>query len=381
MAQRMKIVLSIIAAIVIAAASFSGGLLYGTTTAKKQSPELAAITQAWDAIQKQYVEPSALNSENLSHGAIQGLLTSLNDAHSAFLDKQTFTIFQSDIQGQFQGIGAEIGLSTNGTPMIVTPLPDSPAEKAGLQFGDLILAVDGTPTAGQNLQEIVLLIRGPGGTSVTLTILRPGDPSPVDIKMIRSTIKPSTVTFQMRGDIAYIRLLDFADTTNTEINKVLQTANFSSAKGIVLDVRGNPGGLVSAFINVASHFIKNGTLVTMVDNKGNKQVESVHSNGAFTDLPMVILTDNQTASAAEMFTGALKDYHRATIAGAKTFGKGSYNITIPLQDGSAIYLTIGRWLRPNGQLIEGLGIDPDYPLTITGDAEIQWAIDFLHSNK
>ncbi len=181
--------------------------------------------------------------------------------------------------------------------------------------------------------------------------------------------------------MVYIQIHEFGETTNDEINTALQSLPLANATGIILDLRSNPGGIVTTVVDVASHFIKQGVVTTLVDNKGNSTVYSVRPNGVFTDLAMVVLVDQFSASGSEVLTGALKDNHRATIAGVTTFGKGSYDTTIPLKDGSYIYLTIGRWLTPNGELIEGKGITPDYALTETGDAEVQWAIDFLHTPR
>jgi carboxyl-terminal processing protease len=261
--------------------------------------------------------------------------------------------------------------------MIIAPLENSPAAKAGLKTGDVILAVNGNSTDGMSLIEVVLNIRGPAGTPVRLTILHEGDTAPVDVEIIRAQINASSVNWEMKGDIAYIRIFEFGERTNDELNHALQSINLKNTTGIILDLRNNPGGLVPTVVDVASHFLKEGVVITLVDNKGNRTSESVRPNGVFTDLPLVVLVDRYSASGSEVLTGALRDYKRAIIAGARTFGKGSYDIDIPLRDGSDIYLTVGRWLTPNGQLIEGQGIEPDYVLNVTGDAEIQWAIDFL----
>jgi carboxyl-terminal processing protease len=237
--------------------------------------------------------------------------------------------------------------------------------------------VNGVTTEGISLMETVLKIRGPAGTQVTLTILHEGDTAPVDIEITRAQIDTSSVEAEMKGDIVYIRILQFDEKTNGELNDALESLDLASSRGIILDLRSNPGGLVPTVVDVASHFIKEGVVITLVDNKGNRTTESVHPNGVFTDLPIVVLVDEYSASGSEVLTGALRDHNRATVAGVKTFGKGSYDTTISLQDGSYIYLTVGRWLTPDGHLIEGKGIEPDYVLTETGDDEIQWAVDFL----
>jgi carboxyl-terminal processing protease len=378
MSKKFKVFLAVTAAVVIALASFTAGCITFSTPSPRQSSGMNVVQQAWNIIFQDYVDPAGINTENLSRGAIRGIMTALNDPYSAYLDPSTYQIFQNNLQGQFEGIGAQVTLNTNNLPMIVAPLPGSPAEKAGIKTGDVILAVDNVTTEGVSLTETILKIRGPAGTPVTLTILHEGATAPVDITITRAQIDTFSVNSEMKGDIAYIRILQFSEQTNTELNNALQSLDLAASRGIVLDLRSNPGGLVPVVVDCASHFIKEGVIITLVDNKGNRTTDSVHPNGVFTDLPMVVLVDQYSASGAEVLTGALRDHHRATVAGAKTFGKGSYDETIALQDGSYIYLTVGRWLTPNGQMIEGKGIEPDYTLTETGDAEIQWAIDFLH---
>jgi carboxyl-terminal processing protease len=377
MSKNMKVFLAVTAAVMIALVSFTAGCITFSTPTTGQTAGLNLFEQAWNVIFQDYVDPAGLNSDNLSRGAIRGLMTALDDPYSAYLDPATYQLFENNLQGQFEGIGAQVTLNDNNLPMIVAPLPVSPAEKAGLKTGDVILAVDGVSTEGASLMETILKIRGPAGTPVTLTILHEGEAAPVDIEITRAQIDTSSVSSEMKGDIAYIRILQFGEKTNDEVNSALESLDLASSRGIILDLRSNPGGLVPTVVDVASHFIKDGVVITLVDNKGNSQSESVHPNGVFTDLPIVVLVDQYSASGSEVLTGALRDHNRATVAGVKTFGKGSYDETISLQDGSYIYLTVGRWLTPNGHLIEGKGIEPDYVLTETGDAEIQWAIDFL----
>jgi carboxyl-terminal processing protease len=292
-----------------------------------------------------------------------------------------YNLFQSDLEGTFEGIGAQVTMNKSNQPVIVAPLENSPAQKAGIKTGDIILEINGKSTEGMSLTEVVLNIRGPAGTSVKLTIQHEGQSAPVEIEIVRAQISSFTVSWQMKGDVAYIRINEFDTKTNAALNNALQSIVAQKAAGIIIDLRSNPGGIVPVVVDVASHFIKDGVVLTLVDNHGNKTPLPVNPNGVFTDLPIVVLVDQYSASGSEVLTGALRDHDRATIAGVKTFGKGSYDINIPLEDGSDIYLTVGRWLRPNGQLIEGKGIEPDYTLTVTGDDEIQWAIDLLHQQK
>lgn len=381
MPKKLKYSIFAIVALLVIALVFNVGYIMGGRSLLHERAGLSVVDQAWDAIVQNYVEPDRINSDNMSHSAIRGMMAALNDPYSAFLEPQTYQLFQSDLEGTFQGIGAQVTMNKSNQPVIVAPLENSPAQKAGIKTGDIILAVDGQSTAGKSLTEVVLEIRGPAGTSVKLMVQHEGETTPVDIEVVRAQISSFTVSSAMKGDIGYIKITEFDTKTNNEFNAALQSIIAQKATGIIIDLRSNPGGIVPVVVDVASHFIKDGVVLTLVDNHGKKTPVPINPNGVFTDLPVVVLVDQYSASGAEVLTAALRDHERATVAGVKTFGKGSYDTNIPLDDGSDIYLTIGRWLRPNGQLIEGKGIEPDYVLTVTGDDEIQWAVDFLHGVK
>ena len=257
----------------------------------------------------------------------------------------------------------------------------APAVKAGILAGDAILEVDGLLTAEMSIEEAILHIRGPKGTTVTLLIRHLGKTEPEEIKIVRAAIKVPTVTFEMKGNIAYIRIFQFHERTDIELTSILKEMEGKGATGIILDLRSNPGGLLDIVVDVASHFIKEGVIVYVVDNQGGKTSSSVKLAQVTTSLPMVALSDNFSASGSEVLMGALQDYGRATIAGTTTFGKGSVDTFYKLKDGSGIYLTIARWATPKGRLIEGKGIEPDIKLDLHGDNATQWAIDYLKGNK
>jgi carboxyl-terminal processing protease len=383
MHRNVRIALIVILSVLLLGTAFGAGCIisFDAPSATNQGPNTNLIAEAWGILNKNYVEPDKIDQTDLNQGAIKGMVDSIKDPYSAYFSPEDYKLTQSDFQGSFSGIGAQVSLNADNQPIIVAPIEGSPADKAGILTGDIILAVNDEPTQGKSLTEVVMLIRGPSGTSVKLMIIHEGDSNPLELTITRAQITSASVTSQRKGDIAYIKISSFSERTNEEFNTALQNIDLPTAKGIILDLRSNPGGIVNIVVDVASHFIKDGVIITMVDNSGNKTVEDANPNGLFTELPMVVLVDKYSASGSEVLSGALQDYKRATIAGTKTLGKGSYDSFFELSDGSAIYLTIGRWLTPTGRLIEGKGIDPDYVLTQTGNDEIQWAIDFLHQSK
>jgi carboxyl-terminal processing protease len=378
MPKSLKISVIVGLSILVLSLAFGAGCLTGTFSSS-EGPDTQLLNQAWTTITQNYVEPSVANSTILNEGAVRGMVQSLNDPYSAYLSPDEYQLAQSGLQGTFGGIGAQVGMNSANQPIILAPLENSPAAKAGIKSGDVILAVNGESTQGLSLTEAVLLVRGPAGTTVKLLIQHEGETTPVEIDVVRAQISYPSVTYQMMGNIAYIDITNFDQNTNNELNAGLQALDLKDSTGIILDLRDNPGGFVSVVVDVASHFIKSGVIITLVDNKGDRSSQSVQPNGVYTDLPMVVLVNQYTASASEVLSGALQDYHRATIAGNTTLGKGSYDSFFQLSDGSAIYLTIGRWLTPDGREIEGKGITPDYVLTQPNAQWVQWAIDFLNN--
>lgn len=336
----------------------------------------ASVEQAWNIILRDYVEKDEVDVDVLSQAAIKGMLEALDDPYAAYLDAETYQLNLSDIGGKFEGIGAEVAIR-DGQLTVIAPFAGSPAAEAGVLAGDVILEVDGMPTSEMSLIEAVLNVRGPKGTSVRLLILHQGETEPVEIEVIRGEIEISSVRFEMRGEIAYIRINQFTEKTNEELSPVLESIARGVASGIILDLRSNPGGVLEAVVDVSSRFLEEGVVIIVVDSEGDEEVIKVNRQQVTTDLPMVVLVDGFSASGSEVMAGALQDHGRATIAGTTTFGKGSVNFLNQLADGSGIYITGARWLTPNGSLIEGKGITPDVELELTGEDAIQWAIDYL----
>jgi len=372
MSKTIKIlVVTLLLASVIASA-FGIGCVLGEKTAT--APSLDTVEEAWNIIFQDYVDKDKLDASKLAQGAIKGMVEALDDPYTSYLDTTAYELWVRSVEGKFEGIGAYVE-EKEGQITIVAPIPGSPADSAGIRSGDVVLEINGESTEGMSLIEGVLTIRGPTGTPVTLLILHQGETAPVVVSIVRAEIELPSVSSEMKEDIAYIKITHFSERTAQELAPVLESIAHR-ATGIILDLRGNGGGLLDTVTNVAGLFLREGVVVDVVDNRGEHTIYPVKSSSSTTDLPMVVLVDGYSASGSEVLAGALQDYGRATIAGAKTFGKGSVNILRQLQDGSGLYITTARWLTPNGRLIEGEGLDPDYELAEDEDA-VQWAMDFL----
>ncbi len=376
MSKKIKIALSLFLGVVIALA-FTTGCFIGVDDAPQTDFDI--VEQAWEIILREYVENDQIDTEALAQGAIKGMVEALGDPYTAQLDAETYQRISQDLTGIYEGIGAYV--SVKDEQLIIAPIADSPADKAGIRAGDVILEIDGQSTEGMSLVEAVLLVRGPEGTIVNLLVLHEGETEPELVSVIRAVIEVPSVDFEMREEMAYIAISDFTERTAEELSSVLEELNQQGAAGIIVDLRGNLGGLLDAAVDVTGFFLEEGVVVVdVVDNEGHHDVYSVRAGATTTDLPLVVLVDEYSASASEVLAGALQDYGRATIAGETTFGKGSANVLLPLDDGSGLYITNARWFTPNGRLIEGEGIQPDYELELEDEDAIQWAVDYLRNN-
>ena len=380
MSKTMKIMVITLLLGVILALSFGAGYALGTRIPPSLGQGLDSVEQVWNIILHDYVDKDRLDTNTLSQAAIKGMVEALDDPYTAYLDAETYQLALTSLEGKIEGIGAQVAVKDEQI-MIIAPIADSPAAKAGIRAGDIILEINGRSTSEMSLAEAVLTIRGPKGTSVRLLILHQGETKPEEIEIVRAEIELPSVRFKMIGDIAYINITYFSERTKEELFPVLHSITREAAMGIILDLRSNPGGLLEAVIDVASYFLKEGVVVNVVDNQGKSTALRVKPNGVATDLPMIVLVDSYSASGSEVLVGALQDYARATIAGTTTYGKGSVNILRQLKDGSGLYITTARWLTPNGRLIEGEGLYPDHELELAGEDAIGWAIDRLKGNE
>ncbi|HVO70133.1 MAG TPA: S41 family peptidase [Aggregatilineaceae bacterium] len=332
-------------------------------------PDLPLVQEAYDMIQRVYVDRTALKAQEMEYGAIGGMVDALGDTgHSRFLSPAMVKQESELTQGQFEGIGVEVQMK-NGAVVVVAPIDGTPAQRAGLRPGDIIAKVDGRDVTSLPLDQVVTLILGPTGTSVTLTIMNPDDGQTRDVTLVRARITMQNVAWHpLPGTtIAHVRIAAFSQGVSKDLQKALSEVRAQGMTGVILDLRNDPGGLLDESIGTASQFLKSGNVLLEKDAQGNTTPVSVQSEGAVTDLPMVVLINGGTASAAEILAGALQDAHRGTLVGETTFGTGTVLSQFHLSDGSALLLATEEWLTPAGRVIWHHGISPDVAVTLPKD--------------
>ena len=370
------------------------------------TPEENTIVEVWNNLTQDFVEKDDLDASALSRAAIdamlavlgddgqdtldpdvlsqvaiEAMLQALGDPYTTYFNPDEFTRYLDNSEGKFEGIGAFVDL-VDGRITITAPIPDTPAERAGIQPGDVILEVDGMSTEGWSLIESIIHIRGPRGTPVLLLVRREDSPNPTLIEIVRDVIQIESVGWEMLpGNIAYLEISTFADNTDEAVADALKEIEKQGARGIILDVRNNLGGLLSTTVNLASQFLTDGLVLYSVDGDGNRTDYEVKSDGLAPDIPLVVLVNQLSASASEVLSGALQDHERAILIGTSTFGKGSVNLPKRLSDGAGLYFTIGRWYSPDGHLIEGEGLEPDIRVeagsTDDEDPQLDRALEYL----
>jgi len=337
---------------------------------------LKRIAEARQVIMEHAIDRDDLDTDMLSEAAVRGMLEALDDPYAVFLDVTGVEHSTARFEGKTGGIGAIVSYKDEQL-VIVSPNDGSPAEAAGILAGDIIVAINGDPVSEMSYFEAVLKVRGKVGDPVTLLVQHEGDAGPVSMTVVRAEIELTSVRLEMKEDIAYIRIANFSERTGDELADILAELTAKDADGIILDLRSNPGGRLMAVIEVVSQFLESGLILSVEDNNGAHTEYKVRPGFQVNDLPVVILVDEFTASGGEVLSGVLQYYGRATVAGITTFGKGSVNQLFELSDGTGIYVTIARWLLPDGRRIEGEGITPDRELDLAGDDAVNWAIDYL----
>jgi carboxyl-terminal processing protease len=319
--------------------------------------ELKVFTEALSMVKKNYVED--VKAKDLVYGAIKGMLSAL-DPHSSFLNPEAYKEMQAETKGEFGGIGIQIGVK-EGMLTVIAPIEDTPAYKAGIKAGDKIIKINNESTKDMSLHDAVSKMRGVPKTSVTITILREGWKETKDFTLVRELIKIKSVKSKLLEDgIGYIKISQFQEQTAADLSTAIEKLMQEKMNSLVLDLRNNPGGLLNSAVSVTSQFLPSGKLVVYI--KGKKGERTEYNTGDDLpnyDMPMIVLVNEGSASASEIVAGALKDWNRAVILGAKTFGKGSVQSVIPLSDGSGLRLTTAIYFTPKGTSIQATGIVPD----------------------
>ncbi len=339
------------------AVSFSQRMM--TAWAEDRYSDLQNFSKVLNLVQQYYVEE--VDTKKLIYGAIKGMLREL-DPHTNFMPPDMFKEFENETSGEFGGLGIEISVQ-NGILTIISPIEDTPAWKAGIKAGDKVVAINGHSTKGMSLVEASQFLRGKRGSQVILKIVRETEEKPQDITIVRGSVKIRSVKYtDMNDGYAYVRITSFIENTAKDLDKVLSEheSQYKKIEGLLIDLRKNPGGLLDQAVKTSDMFLKDGVIVSTVGRSAKeKEVTSATRKGKRTNFPIVILVDQYSASASEIVSGALQDNKRALIVGEKTFGKGSVQSIVKLQDGSGLKLTVARYYTPRGVSIQAEGIKPD----------------------
>ena len=349
-----------------------------------QDVDFSLFWQVWDSLYANYVDKDKLNEKKLFYGAIKGMVSAVGDPYTVFMDPKISEEFQSDLAGTFEGIGAEIGIKTD-VLTIIAPLPETPAEQAGLMAGDKVVAIDGTSTQGITVDEAVNKIRGPKGSEVVLSIVRDGVDGVKDYTIKRDQIVVKSVRTQMRDDgIFVVTITNFNNDTKSGFDEAVREILDKNPKGIIIDLRNNPGGYLDTAIEIASEWVENNIVVTEKYTDDRKFDHLSRGRARLAGYKTVVLVNQGSASASEIVSGALQDYGLATLVGEKTFGKGSVQTVTDFGDGSSVKITVAKWLTPNGRSINDEGIEPNVVVDLTPedfnagkDPQMEAAIDII----
>ncbi len=371
--------------------SFSPGeAMFSNTDSKDTNIDFSLFWKVWDILRDKYVDRSKLDAQELFYGAIDGMLAATGDPYTTFFDPKEQKEFNEDISGKFEGIGAEMGIRDE-ILTVIAPLEGTPAERAGLRPNDKILKIDGELSSSYKLEEAVSKIRGPKGTEVKLTIYRSGEEESREVSVARDVINVKSVKLTVRDDgIVILRVSRFGDDTEREFRNAVSEIAGKGAKGVVLDLRSNPGGLLDAAVDMASLMLPFDTVVVIEENgKGERREEKTRGGDRLSGIPTVVLIDEGSASASEILAGALRENRdNVTLIGKKSYGKGSVQELVPVGRTMSVKITIARWLTPKGNQINKQGITPDEEVGISvdditndRDPQLDKAIERLTANK
>ncbi len=332
-----------------------------SATRKKTKPkdvDLDVFWETWNTLEANFLHPEDIKTKKQIYGATRGMVSSLGDPYTVFMDPKETSDFDESISGEFEGIGAEIAIK-NEKLTIIAPLKGSPAELAGIQAGDIILAIDEEPTFGISIEKALMEIRGPEGEKVVLSIYREGEKKPIEITIVRDKIILESVEWEMKNDVAFVTISQFGTDAATEFQAAINEILLQNPSGLILDLRNNGGGLLDVCLKIATEFFDQKIIVKTKGRKFGDSGDIMSGRGgAFLNIPIVVLVNKGSASASEIFAGAIQDHKRGLVLGETTFGKGSVQNVIPLSDGSSLKVTIAEWLTPEGRSIHKTGIEP-----------------------
>lgn len=378
MSRRKSEIITVIMIVALALVSFAGGFLLndlidrrtGQLTADIAAEDFGVFWEAWSKIEESYIG-GLPTSRQLTYGAVRGAIDVLGDPYTIFIEPVAREQERESLRGNFGGVGAVLELNENGE-IILLPIEGNPAELAGILEGDILIAVDGQQIdQGMSIEEVANLVRGEEGTKVTLTVLHPNATEPEEVTIVRAAILLPSVTFEILEDdptVGYVRLSRFSGESSAEMLDALEELQALGVEKLILDLRQNGGGLLDAAVEVSDQFLNEGPVVYQISKGEKEKIFEASKNTPASDIPLVVLVDNGTASAAEIVAGALQDRDRAILIGTNTFGKGSVQVAYDLSDGSSVHVTSARWLTPNRHQIDQHGLNPDIPVDLTDEA-------------
>ena len=372
----LKTIIAVLLIAIISSISTLGLIYYALGFNEQGFSNLMRFITAYRFIETKYVNDT--DDVKLIDGAIDGMVKSLNDPHSNYLSPKMYKTLMEQTEGSFAGIGVVMGMDNEQKIHIVGIMENSPGQKAGLQEGDEILAVDGVPVTQMAFDEVAAHVRGQAGTDVVLTIMR--DNTNQDITITRDNIKLKTVGHKMlNNNIGYIQIVSFSEDTANEFNEAYNDLKNQGMKALVLDLRNNPGGLLTTCVEIAKKLVPKGEIVSIVDKQGNKETYS--SSLEAPEYPLVVLINKNSASASEILSGAIQDTKAGTIIGNTSYGKGSVQTILPMFEDDAVKLTIAKYYTPSGRSIDGTGITPDIEINLdenaTSDTQLDKALEVL----